>query len=982
MQDWTASQRLELQRAFAAKLEGEVRFDPFSRALYSTDASNHRIDPLGVLLPRNEDDLSAAVTAAHELNVPILPRGGGTSLAGQAIGPAVILDCSKYLNQIHEIDADGRAAVVAPGVTCAQLNDALVEWGLMYGPDPASANRATVGGMIGNNATGAHSIRYGMTADHVLSLDVTLADGSEATLGPNNTHSFAQKMRLKTLEGRIYRAADRLRRDYREEVVAAWPATWRRSSGYSLNYLTGHSPGRPPAWFAGDTGYPPGNGLNLSSVICGSEGTLAFIRRAEMRLVARPKATALVVLSFPSVQAAAEVTPELLGYGPAAVELIPRTMLERARDIPAYERMLTFVDEIPEATLVLEFAGPDSEYVKRLAGQFSSQARLLLDEESQANLWEVRKAGLGLLMSVPGDMKPITFIEDVSVPVDRLAEYTRSVEEILTAHGTTAEWYAHASAGCLHLRPMVNLKTVEGVRQMRGIADQVAELVFSMNGALSGEHGDGLSHTEFNARLFGPRLIQAFHELKRAFDPQGILNPGKVVPSERVAEPRLDSNLRYGGQYQTIPIEGHFAHRREGDLAGAVEACTGIGVCRKSEGVMCPSYQATRDEADLTRGRANALRAALSGALPASALTSRALYEIFDFCLECKGCKAECPTGVDIARIKAEFLALYQEEHGVPLRSRLFAEIHALSRLARPMAAIINGLASLRPTRWLQEKLLGIDRQRRLPPFQSRSFHDGWRSNGRRSEGEERPVVLFLDTYSNYHYPSLAEDAVRVLEAAGHRVIIERQQVCCGRPKISKGLLDQAKLLADENLAALASYAQGGVPIVGLEPSCLLTLRDEYLEFFPDDPRAQFVANHCLLLEEFLTDRARFGRPIDQIVFRQDYAKPVWVHTHCHSKAAIGGAPTLEALGAAGYLAKEIDSGCCGMAGSFGYEVEHHELSMQIGELSVLPAARQASARGILLAAHGVSCRTQILDGAGCRAQHPATLLAARLPPA
>ncbi len=963
--------------SLADRLEGETRFDPFSRALYSTDASNHRIEPIGVVLPRTEGEISAAVSTAAELDVPILPRGGGTSLAGQAIGQAVILDCSKYLDSIHLISPEEGIAEVEPGVSCEQLNAAAAAHGLMYGPDPASADRATFGGMIGNNATGAHSIRYGMTADHVLALDVTLADGSEVTFGPQSETSLAAKMRANSLEGRIYRTAGRLRLEAKELVEKNWPKTWRRASGYSLNYLTGYSPGRPPAWFAPELLYPPHDGRNLAPVLCGSEGTLAVIRRARLRLVPRPAAKALVVLSFDSVAQAAERTPSLLSYGPAAVELLPRALLERARGVPAYARRLTFVEEIPEALLVVEFAGESEEAVLARAESITGEGRLLASAEAQNDLWEVRKAGLGLLMSVPGDVKPITFIEDVAVPVEELASYVGKVERILEVHGTTAEWYAHASAGCLHLRPMINLKTAEGVAQMRGIAEAVAQEVLRLGGSLSGEHGDGFSHTEFSERLFGPELMQAFSELKEAFDPQGILNPGKVLPSERAEPPRLDRHLRYGNEYQTIPLETHFAHRREGSLAGAVEACTGLGVCRKTTGVMCPSYRATRDEADLTRGRANALRAALSGSLPRSALTSEALYKIFDLCLECKGCKAECPTAVDIARVKAEFLSLYHQEHGLPLRSRLFGEIHALSRRARPVAPVVNWLAGMPAVRWAQETFLGIARQRQLPRFQSTSLLDGWQRE-QRGEGE-RPVVLFVDTYTNYHHAELGRAAREVLQAAGYEVRVERQQGCCGRPLISKGMLGRARAVAERNVAALAVYAQQGIPIVGLEPSCLLTLRDEYLEFFPSDERAEALATNSFLLEEFLMQQVDGFRPIDNMHFRQGRAGEVWVHTHCHAKAATGGEAAVNVLKAAGFAVSEVDSGCCGMAGSFGYEAEHYGLSVEIGELSVLPAARRAASEGAKMCAHGVSCRTQIQDGAGVMAEHPALLLRERL---
>lgn len=968
---------IELQRAFQARLEGEARFDAFSRTLYSTDASNHLIRPLGVVVPKTENDLYAAVLAAREVGVPLIPRGGGTGLAGQTLGPAVIVDCSKHLNGVITIDPETKTAEVQPGVVCAALNRAAAPLGLQYGPDPASANRATVGGMVGNNATGAHSIRYGMTSDNVDGIDVVLSDGSGATFGPTTMEAGEAAAARDDLEGRIYRAALDLRRNYAEAIPAHWPRTWRRASGYGLNYLVGYSPSEPPAWYAAPDPYPPRYALNLAPLLCGSEGTLAITRRVRLKLVDKPSHSVVVVLPFDSVTEATERTPALLETEPSAIELLPRTLLERARSVPAYARRLTFVDDIPEALLIVEYAGADPAALKRAAEPLAAHGRVLETAEAQADLWEVRKAGLGLLMSVPGDSKPITFIEDVAVPVELLSRYVRDVDRILADHKTFGEWYAHASAGCLHLRPMINLKTSEGVEQMRGIAEAVADLVLELGGSLSGEHGDGYSHTAFNERLFGPELTEAFRELKTTFDPDRRLNPGKVVLLEGDEPPALYKNLRYGGSYSTLPMATHMAHRREGSLAGAVEACTGLGVCRKEDGVMCPSYQATRDERHLTRGRANALRAAMSGVLPPESLASGQMYEVFDLCLECKGCKAECPTAVDMARVKAEFLAFYQAEHGLPLRSRLFGDIHRWSHWARPVAGLVNVTAGTRLVRWFQEMLFGVARQRRLPHFVGRSFTSRYSSMAHAEPG--KPVLLFVDTYSQWNHPEIAEAAAKVLDAAGRTVLVERQQVCCGRPMISKGMLDRAKALARANIDALAPYAHRGIPIVVLEPSCLSALQDEYLEFFPEDPDAAALANAASLIETFLTTPDADGqRPIEVLEFAPD-AAPIDVHVHCHAKSLVGSEATVEMLKATGSPVHEIDSGCCGMAGSFGYEAEHYELSMEIAELKVLPAVRQAEQQGHRVAAHGFSCRTQIRDGAGVEAQHPIELLAAGL---
>lgn len=966
-----------LRKSLGSRLAGEVRFDPIARALYSTDASNHLIEPLGVVMPRSADDLSAVLETAAEFGVPVLPRGAGTSLGGQAVGRALIMDCSRYLNQIHRIDRETQTAEVGPGVVYATLNATASRQGMMFGPDPASGDRATLGGMIGNNATGAHSIRYGMTGDHLLEADVILADGSRAHFAEVTPEEARIKSKGDGLEALIYRGALDIQSTKAEAIQQHWPRTWRRASGYSIHYLIGYTPTRPPAWFLGEGEYPPHRNFNLAPLLCGSEGTLAVVHRATLRLVPRPRHTLLVTIPFDSTAQACDAVPGMLEWDPAAIELIPRTMIERARLIPAFARKLGFVEGDPHTIIVVEFAGEDPTALLAAARALPRKGSILESEASQADLWAVRKAGLGLLLSVPGDTKPITFIEDVAVPVEHLGHYVREMDRIIADQGTSGEWYAHASAGCLHLRPMINLKTDQGLHQVRAIADAAVKLAIRMRGSVSGEHGDGLSHTEFNARLFGEDLMGAFRQLKHSFDPEGRLNPGKVIPLTGPNAPKhgLDRDLRYGPVYSTIPVETVFAYHREGDLAHAVESCSGLGICRKVDGVMCPSYQATRDEMHSTRGRANALRAALSGRLPASALTSREMHDVLDLCLECKGCKAECPTAVDMARVKAEFLNLYQAEHGVPLRSRMFGEIAAISRFMVPLAGPANASMGTPPIRWLMEKILGIARQRSLPRFTSRPLRKTVRSR-RGTPQMDRTVILFADTFSDMNTPEIGLAAMRVLEAAGYGVELAHGQVCCGRPMVSKGLLGRAKEVAAANIDALFPYANQGLPIVGLEPSCLLMLRDEYLEFFPNDRRAAKVASAARMIEEFMTERGADGaRPLDQLEIKRRHASVVF-HGHCHVKALVGSRPMFEMLEAAAETVEEIDSGCCGMAGSFGYEAEHYALSMQIGEMKLFPAVRSGAERGARLVAAGTSCRTQILDGTGNRAQHPIQVLA------
>ncbi len=981
----------DFEAALRRRVKGDVRFDPYSRALYSTDASSYQIEPLGVVLPRDLDDVYAAVETAVDFGVPVLARGGGSSLAGQAVGRALIIDFSRHLDRILEVNSEEAWVRVQPGVVCDQLNAALKPYGLWLGTDPASSNRATLGGMINNNSTGAHSVLYGMTADHLLSADVILSDKSAVRLSELSDQELEQKKRLSSPEGQIYRSVYDLVRRHEPTIRERYPRTWRRASGYSLNYLLDYAPSQPAGWYQHPDPYPPRSGFNLARMLAGSEGTLAVLTEARVRLMPRPKMTALDIVHFPSVKAAAAATPAILERRPSAVELVDRSMLDLTRGIPAYARMLTFVQGQPEAILIVEFYGESQlELVGKLegleahlrqGGHAETFVRAVTPEE-QANVWGVRKVGLGLLMAVKGDSKPLAFMEDVAVPVDRLAEYVGRVQEVFEEFQVNSSYYAHASAGCLHIRPLINLKTSDGVARMRAVAEAVLEVVTSMGGAMSGEHGDGLSRSEWNARLYGRELYQAFRELKGLFDPRGLLNPGKVVDP-----PRMDHNLRYGPEYRTLAVPTVLDFSADGGFARAVEQCNGAGVCRKDGGVMCPSFQATREEEHSTRGRANALRAALSGLLPAEALTEPRMHAVLDLCLECKACKAECPSGVDMAKIKYEFLHQYQQKHGVPLRSRFFANINRISQFAYRLSLIANPLMRSRVGRWAGEKLLGISRHRTLPSFARRTFRQWYREYRKaycardcvtvaRAPGPIRKVVLFVDTFTDYNHPEAGIAAVRVLEAAGFEVLCAPHS-CCGRPMISKGLLEQARDSARRNVQALAEFAEAGIPIVGLEPSCLLTLRDEYLDLLPANGRARAVASQAKMMDEFLGELSERGEL--ELKFRRDGEKQVLFHGHCYQKALTGTAPLKKMLSLPGWDVKEINSGCCGMAGSWGYEAEHYRLSQQIGELQLFPAVREGAGRGAEIATAGVSCRHQIAGATGVWPKHPIELLAEAL---
>lgn len=943
---------LELARHFS----GELRFDPYSRLLYSTDASSYQIEPIGVGFPRHFDDVQHALEVCARHRVPLLARGGGSSLAGQAVGHALILDFSKHLDRIIEINPEEHWALCEPGVVCDALSAAAKKYNLMVGTDPASSNRATLGGMVMNNSTGAHSVLYGMTADHVIAAEVFLADGSAATLSETGSPPDL----LASVSEVVARNA--------ESIRACYPKTWRRSSGYSLNYLVPYVATQPHGWERAQP-YPASSPTNLAKLLAGSEGTLAVLRRAKINLVPRPKKTALCILHFDSISQAADATPAILESNPSAIELIDQMMIDLTRQIPAYARLLTWVQGQPGAVLIVEFYGEtEQELIAKVealeARKLAPTSVRALTPEEQGRVWGVRKVGLGLLMSVRGDAKPLAFMEDVAVPVNCLGDYVREVERIFAAEGVSSGYYAHASAGCLHIRPVISLKQQSEIDRLRRIGEAVFAVVKRLGGSMSGEHGDGLSRSCWNERLYGPEIYQAFKEIKQIFDPDNLLNPGKVIASQDLTE-----NLRYGANYKTIPVQTHFDFTLDHGFAGAVEQCNGAGVCRKADGVMCPSFMATREEEHSTRGRANALRAALSGHLPPEELTSERMHAILDLCLECKACKAECPSGVDMAKIKYEFLAQYNDRHGASLRSQFFANIESLSRLAQPLSPLVNVALSLAPVRWLNEKLLGLSRHRVLPAFAPRTFRQQFHPH-LAGEGARGEVVLFDDTFTNYNHPAIGLAAVKVLAAAGYRAALA-PKVCCGRPMISKGLPEQARHNAKRNIEVLAPYAERGMPIIGLEPSCLLTLRDEYLDLLPGDPRAKLVARNSFLIEEFIAVHVGEFKPL----LKTNPDAKILFHGHCYQKALTGTGALKTMLGLTGASVSEIDSGCCGMAGSFGYEAEHYDLSMKIGEERLFPAVRAAGA-DTLLAASGMSCRHQIPAGTNRQAKHPIEVMA------
>jgi FAD/FMN-containing dehydrogenase/Fe-S oxidoreductase len=860
------------------------------------------------------------------------------------VGHAVVMDCSRHMRRVRGIHAEAQTVAVEPGVVLGSLNQQLRRMGLMFGPDPASAERATVGGCIGNNATGAHSILYGMTSDHVRRLEVVLSSGERVWLD-------AQDATLERLRTRIGQLAVQ----HQAEIAARYPKTFRTVAGYALNRID------------------PQN-VDLALLFGGSEGTLGTMVQAELGLVEMPPMRRLALVHFDTVRASLEATPRILETMPSAIELMDQMLMDKTRQNREFApRLAQFIQGDPAAVLAVEYYGssePELEAqmdaLKALLQRLGHNGpiTLALTPQQQAQVWDVRKAGLGLLMSERSDAKPIAFIEDAAVPVEHLADYIDEIDRIIHDAGANYAIYAHASAGCLHVRPLINLKSAQGRQQYRIIAEAATDAVVKYGGTITGEHGKGLARSEFNAKLFGPELMQAFREIKQAFDPDNLMNPGKIIDPSAMDDP---TTLRYTPEYQTITVHTRYDWSGDGGLAGAAEMCNGAGVCRKEgSGTMCPSYMATLDEAHATRGRANALRSALSGRLQPKNLGSDDVYDVFDLCLSCKACKAECPSAVDVARMKAEFLASYHDSHGTPLKTRLFANIHRLNALGSLAPAVSNFLFTSR-IGLAGARLLGLPTERPLPLLAERRF-SRWAAHTPQAE-----ATLIIDTFTEFNHPEVGHALLQIADALGVRLDVMRLpgQACCGRPAMSKGVLDLAKSLATTNVAYLS---QKSGPFLFLEPSCLSAFTDDYLALVEPDlqDRALQVANQCLSAETWLVEQvAAHG----QNAIWDEQPREILLHGHCHQKALDGTAATRQLLAMLpGATVSEIDSGCCGVAGSFGYE--HHELSLKIANQRLLPAI--AARPDAWVAAPGTSCRAQIQD-AGYVAWHPVEIVAQAL---
>ena len=945
-----------LKQRLRRETRGEVLFDAFSRGRYSTDASIYQIEPLGVVIPKSRKDTATAIAIAREEGVPVLPRGGGTSQCGQTVAHALVIDCSKYLDRVISVDVERRRARVEPGVVLDRLNRLLRKDRLFFPVDPSTASRATIGGMTANNSCGSRSLRYGNMVHNVCGIDALLADGIAAWFGeiPGNFADNAMPDRYRDLVRRM-RA---LHRRDAEEIERRFPKVLRRVGGYNIDSIS-------------DSGH------NMARLLVGSEGTLAFFNEIELELQPIPAHRVLGICHFPSFYGAMAATRRIVELGPSAVELVDRTMIDLSRDIPIFRPVVDrFVQGEPAALLLTEFAGDDPPENRRrltalveLMGDLGYPGAVVeaTDPAFQQAVWEIRAQGLNIMMSMKGDGKPVSFLEDCAVRLEDLADYTDRLTRIFEKHGTYGTWYAHASVGCLHVRPVLNVKQELEVKKMRAIAEEAFAMVREYKGSHSGEHGDGLVRSEFHEAMFGSRMVRAFEEVKDAFDPEGLFNPGKIVRAPKMDDRSL---FRFKPDYRQLPVETALDWSEWGGFAAAAEMCNNNGACRaRNAGVMCPSFRATGDEQHLTRGRANTLRLALSGQLGPDAFVSDDMRETMALCISCKGCKRECPTGVDMARMKIEFLHHYRKRHRLTPRDRLIAYLPRYAPYAARIAPLMNARNRVPSLARVGERRLGLSARRKLPEWSARPYRGS-------TSGSGREVVLLVDTFNRYFEPENARAAEHVLRRAGYRIVspdpANDRPLCCGRTFLTAGLVEEARREATRVLDALAPHVAASTPIVGLEPSCLLTLRDEFPALLPS-AATNALAARAQLLEEFIESERAAGR--FELALTPMEGRTALHHGHCHQKAFATAGAAVKALQLIpGLTVETFEATCCGMAGSFGYEAEHYEMSLKIGELDVLPRMRTATPE-TLIVANGTSCRHQIADAAARKACHLVRIL-------
>ena len=951
-----------------------IQTDILTRRLYANDASMYEELPSGVAFPETVDDIAELVHRASAEGLALTPRSAGTSLAGQATGGGIVMDVSRYMTGIVEIDPDRREAVVQPGVIRDTLNREAAAWGLQFGPDTSTTNRCMIGGMIGNNSSGSFSIKHKTTREHVVEVEAVLSDGSVVTFGPLSDEELEEKCRLETLEGEIYRGMVELLKENRNEIQQSFPHpdVIRRNTGYAIDRLCEMSPITPG-----------GRPFNLAELLCGSEGTLAITTSAKVRLVPLEAQKILVIPQFDDLLEAMEATVDAVELGPSAVELVDDIILDATRGNIEQKRNRFFLEGSPACLLVVEFEGDDLAELERKADELVNRLQqrklgytwpVFKDPDKMNRVWDLRRAGLGLLMGLGQDARSPSFVEDTAVRVENLPAYVREFKELLERYDTTCVFYAHASVGELHLRPVLDITKEEGIEKMKAMAVDVAKLVRKYRGSLSGEHGDGRARAPYIEIVLGSEMMPLLRRVKTLWDPQGIFNPGKILDPLPI-----DTDLRFSPGQKRVDPDTAFRWEREGGFGSAIEQCNGAGVCRKlaeSGGSMCPSYHATLEEKDNTRGRANLFRQIFHSGIPDDeAFSSTEIKEGLELCLSCKACKSECPANVDMAKMKAEFLNGWHRENGIPFISRFFGEPERYYPLASAFAPLSNLINRWSGFRYLLQETIGIDARRELPTFARQHFRRWFRENRETLIKPGRPqVVLLVDLFTNYNEPEIASAACRLLDGLGYNVTIT-EAMSTGRPQISTGLLDKARNVCDILLRELAPLVEDGVPVVGLEPSEILTLRDECPDLCSESLKAsaESVSGNSWLLEEFLVQH--FDEHPDHRDRFWSGGESVELHGHCHTKSLVGNAPLVEVLKRCGFVVNELKAGCCGMAGSFGYATNRYEVSMEIGEKILFPAVRRASDETVICAS-GLSCRHQIVEGTGREALHPAEILA------
>ncbi|HEV8285045.1 MAG TPA: FAD-linked oxidase C-terminal domain-containing protein [Chitinophagaceae bacterium] len=930
----------------------DVLDDKYSLGMYATDASHYQIFPLAVVLPKDESEVKKAVEIARNYKIKILPRGGGTSLAGQTVGKAMVIDFSKYMTKILEINEKERWVRVQPGLVRDELNEEMAKFNLHFAPDPATSSRANVGGMVANNSSGTKSILYGKTVDHILEAKILLADGTELLLKEFIPHEYQIKAQQKNREGEIYHKLQETILHNKDEIKQRFPKVMRRVGGYNLDEFV-----YTDNW-------------NLAKLITGSEGTLAVILEVKLNLEPLPKFKSVAVVHFSELIEAISTVRHMLDYRPSAIEILDKTVLDLSRENLTTKQHCHFIEGGPAAILITEFYGDSFEDVmQRPLAMIEKLKSLRLgyaypvfpSGKEYDDVWVVRKKGLGLMMGLKGEKRALSFIEDAAIPIEFLPEYIDQVLKICARHNTEVSMYAHASVGVIHVQPLLDLRERQDIKNLKNIADETFELVVKYGGSWSGEHGDGLVRSAYNESFFGTQLYNAFREIKHLFDPENLMNPGKIVNAQTI-----EQNLRYGITYKDKEVKTVFQYRAENNFTESVHMCTGVGECRKLQGgTMCPSFKATRDEEHSTRGRANALRLAMSGQLDKEGLTSKRLHEVLDLCLSCKACKSECPSNVDMSKMKSDVLQMYYDEHGISLRDRLIrSSSDVASRLSGTLSQLVNSIQKTKLFRAVLQKLTGFDKRRMLPEYAREPFYK-WFEKKKNIFKSSKKVVLFADTYLNFHEPQIGISALQLLNACGYEVILANVG-CCQRPKISHGFLRDAKKEGAKTIEGLKKYMDQGLKIVVCEPGCASALNDDLADLVEDYSVATQLQEQVMMIDDFLAKETEAGNI--NIEF-ESTGENILIHGHCHQKALYSTKNLKSIFSKTGQNVREIPSGCCGMAGSFGYEQEHYEISRKIGEEILFPAVRSMK-EGTTVIASGFSCRHQIEHFTGIKPKH------------